>query len=140
MAAALILAGLLVLFGIGLFWREMVVARSLAATPVEDAEFLRRRTSRRLRIAVVICILGLLMAVGGSATPRERPLVFVSAWLGALLATLWLLWLAATDLFSVRLHWSERRRQNQADIAQAKSQLKAFHKSPEEQTTFRGGL
>lgn len=140
MTAALVLAGLLVLFGIGLFWREKVVAQSLVAAAEEDAEFLSRRTSRRLRIAVVICLLGLLMAVGGWATPRERPLVFLSAWLGALLATLWLLWLAAADLFSVRLHWSERARRNQADIAHAKSQLKAFHKSPEEQTTFRGGL
>lgn len=140
MTAALVLAGLLEAFGVGLFWRETVVARRLPAATEDDAGFLRKRTRRRIRIALVICVLGLLMGVGGWVAPRERPIVFLACWLGALLATLWLLWLAAMDLFSVRLHWSERTQRNLADIAHAKSQLKSLHHSPEEETTFRGGL
>ncbi|MGC3969737.1 MAG: hypothetical protein QM775_21125 [Pirellulales bacterium] len=140
MAAALALAGLLVALGIGLYWRESVVARGLGSAAEEDVEFLRTRTRRRIRIALLIGFTGLLMGIGGWVSPRQRPTIFIASWSAAMLATLWLLWLAAMDLFSVRLHWNERTRRNMADIAHAKQQLKAFHKSPEDRTTLRGGM
>jgi hypothetical protein len=138
MTAALILAGVLETLGIGLIWRETQVFRGIQRAPDEDADFLRNRTRRRLRIGLVICLLGVLMGVGGWVAPRERPVVFLAAWSAALLATLWLLWLAAADLFTVRFHWNERTRNNLADIARTKSELKRFQ-GPAENNLPRGG-
>lgn len=132
MNAALVIAGTLEIFGVVLFFRESRVAEQLDSAFPEDQAFLRRRIRRRVRIAVLVCLLGILMAIGGWATPDARPLLFVGSWTAALCVTLLLLCVAAYDLFSVRLHWSERTQRNLADIAQKRAELRAWQKSPED--------
>ena len=137
MTAALVIAGALEVFGVVLFWRESRVAGQLDSAFPEDQAFLRRRIRRRVRIAVLVCLLGILMGIGGWAPPNDRPLLFVGSWTAALCVTLLLLCVAAYDLFSVRLHWSEQTQRTLADIAQKQAELRAWQKSPEEDSARR---
>lgn len=132
MTAALVIAGVLEVLGVVLFWYESRVAGRLDSAFPEDQAFLRRRIRRRVRIAVLVCLLGILMAIGGWVAPHDRPLLFVGSWTAAMCVSLLLLCIAAYDLFSVRLHWSERTQRNLADIAQKRAELRAWHKSPDE--------
>lgn len=125
----LILAGLVVAAAVGLFAFEVKARdRAIAADSAGDP-FPRRQNKRRLRIAASLCVLGLLMIVGGWVDHRRRPAVFVASWLSAMLVVLWILWLAALDFFATRLHWTDQLQRNRADIAKTRADLRAAQRS-----------
>jgi len=125
----LILAGLVVAAAVGLFVFELIARDRAIAAEAAGNPFPRRQNKRRLRIAASLCVLGLLMIVGGWVDHRRHPVVFVASWLSAMLVILWILWLAMLDFFATRLHWTDQLQRNRADIAKARADLRAAQRA-----------
>jgi len=125
----LILAGLVIAAAVGLFLFELKTREPAIAADKAGDPFPRRQNKRRIRIAASLCVLGLLMVVGGWVDYRRQPVVFVASWLAAMLNVLWILWLAALDFFATRLHWTDQVQRNRADIAKARADLRAAQRS-----------
>jgi hypothetical protein len=83
--------------------------------------FERLRSFRRLKIGYLIALLGAIVIVGDVLEPRERPIVYITAWIFAALICVALVRLAMQDYIASRRHWDAElvRTENEAARAQA---------------------
>lgn len=86
---------------------EVAAGRSAldpAATD-EDREFLRKRSKRRTRVAVMLTLIGVAIPLGDwFFEAREEPLLFGFYWLAVLLLVAWVVAIGLLDLAATRIH------------------------------------
>ncbi len=104
----LIFGSLLTLLGI-----FMLLAQKKAGTRLTDEEiqqhdlkFLRNQTRRRMQVAGMISIIGIMIACGALIPWEEALATFAVYWIIVLVLAFWTILLAFADLAATRLHSS----------------------------------
>lgn len=102
---ALAVAVALVAIGIGLMsWHVRGWRRQQSDPTLEehDRDYYRRRYRRRMQIATILAVLGVLIGLGDALLPfqKRHPIPTSLYWIGVLLLTGWLMLLGFADMWS----------------------------------------
>jgi hypothetical protein len=125
----------LVLFGAGLWMLHIRTWKVHQNDPVQDARGWRhykRQCRRRLLVAGILMLLGVLIPAGDLLIPWRRfPRLFVAYWGGILLLAVWIILLGIFDGISGRLHLramlsrlSLKQRELEEEMARLRQQTK----------------
>ena len=132
---ALIVAVVLVIFGVFLMASHVRTRRRLRGdSRLEDNDqaFFDQRHRRRMRIAALFVILGILIGVGDALLPmhKQQPLAITLYWIGVLLLTGWVMVLGVGDFWSTAVHTAaefSRIRQKRQEFEQQLVEFKHRH-------------
>ena len=105
----------------------------------QGCRFFKRRSQRRLQLAILALIVGLAIFVGSSVAPERFPKIWTGAWLCVLFLGIWICVLAVVDAFSTWLSFGVERNQNRAEEILLKYKIEKFKEnSLMEQEKTRG--
>lgn len=127
---ALIFGAFLLIVGGGLLAAEIVAGQRRREEPMEKAErvYFDRRHRRRLQVAGLILLIGVMIPVGDSLIPwRKAPGTFAVYWLIVIALAFWTIALAIGDRASTKLfeHVTlSRLQQQQFELEQAAERLR----------------
>ncbi len=117
--SGVILAGLLLLFGIGQSRSLWLTLQSLSyqkeSMKKDEFRFLWKQTRRRFQASVLFGLSGIGMLAGFHLPPERFPVLFVTLWILALILLLWGILLTAVDFFAIRFYYAEKRRNHEAE-------------------------
>ncbi|WP_417848404.1 hypothetical protein [Thalassoglobus sp.] len=127
---ALIFGGFLIALGGFLLFNQKKLNDSLSKQdlPEQELKFLRRRSRRRMQVAGLILLIGIMIPTGDSLIPWGHALVtFAIYWLIVLGLAFWIILLALADIVATRTHTSvelTRLQIQQQSLEQAANQLR----------------
>jgi len=120
----LVVAAVLFILAIALAWFELRRRPAVAAAEGSSRSYLQRRMRRRMRVALLLATLAATIVGARWIDPERRPVPYLLAWFGAVLLTLWLMWLGIVDYLAARLHWVGQTSRNLVDIARTRAELR----------------
>ena len=143
--AALMVGGLIVLFGAVMILMHVVVwRRQRADTSIDGKEraFLHRRYRRRMQTSSMVALIGLLIPVGDQLPILKREAgLFAAYWVLILLASVWMGCQALADLISTHTHSKAallRVQQQQRELQQELSRLQTLQRKGQHGKNGRG--
>ncbi len=98
----------------------------------EDADYLRRQNQRRQKTSILLIVLGVMIPAGDLLLERMEqpdPITVTIYWIGVLLLVLYMIWLAAVELFVTGLHTRDALARVRSQQAVLENDLKKLRES-----------
>ena len=98
----------------------------------EDADYLRRQNQRRQKTSILLIVLGVMIPAGDLLLERMEqpdPITGTIYWIGVLLLVLYMIWLAAVELFVTGLHTRDALARVRSQQAVLENDLKKLRES-----------
>ena len=98
----------------------------------EDADYLRRQNQRRQKTSILLIVLGVMIPAGDLLLERmeqPEPVTVTIYWIGVLLLVLYMIWLAAVELFVTGLHTRDALARVRSQQAVLENDLKKLRES-----------
>lgn len=123
----LIFGGCLIVLGISMLLAQKKNFQSLSSTDTDRREydFLLKRARRRVQVAGLILIIGIMIPVGDALIPWQKAVAtFAIYWIIVIVLAMWTILLAFADIAATRMHTSieltrlQNQQQNLERVAQ----------------------
>ncbi|MEZ5944038.1 MAG: hypothetical protein R3C18_21820 [Planctomycetaceae bacterium] len=139
---ALVFGVFLMVTGSVMLWYQLRSRRASAEDfklDPRDRRFLDTRNRRRIQVAGLIILIGVMFPVGDSLIPwKDAPTTFAIYWLIVLALGFWTMLLAVGDMLATRMHTNvslDRLKSQQKDLEDAVSKIREQRKASSEEST-----